>query len=349
MTVLTYKQIISELKSGKIRNSYYLYGQDINAVEKLAGAIRKKIVREGDEAYNLYQFDGQKLNLEELSDATETYPCFADYKCVMINDFSMDFLDTAHTKIFMKILEEIPPTTVIVFYITGFDIKAGKKTLGAKNKKLAEFIGGSGAVCEMNFMTQTELAEVIVKKAAVNGCSISYGNAQELAQRCLCNTLIVSNELDKLCAYVGNGGEITSETIKMLVSRQLDADAFSLARAVASFNGETALNILDDIMSIGTEPVILVSAMAMAFGDLYKSKLGFERGLSERTVAEDFGYKGREFVIRNAMRDSKRLSLSHLRYCINVLMETDRLLKSSRTESRLLIEKAVAQMILYKQ
>lgn len=347
MTLLTNNQIISELKSGKIRNTYYLYGLDINAVEKLAGTIRKKIVREGDEAYNLYQFDGQNLNLEEFSDAAETYPCLADYKCIMINDLNMESLDAAHIKIFMKILEDIPPTTVVVFYITGFDIKAGKKTLSAKNKKLVEFIGKSGAVCEMNFMTPQQLADVIVKKAGANGCSISYQNAAELAQRCLCNTLIVANELDKLCSYVGSG-EITHETIEMLVSRQLDADAFALAKAVTSFNGEKALSLLDDIISMGTEPIILVSAMGSAFGDLYKSKLGFERGFSERIVAEDFGYKGREFVVRNAMRDSRNISLPHLRYCIRVLMETDRSLKSSRTESRLLIEKAIAQMIAYR-
>ena len=219
------------IKSGDIKNRYYFYGKDIVATQKLTKLLLKKIVKSTTDGYS--KLDGEKLNLSELSDMAEMYPMFTEYNCILINDLNAENLVADDLKRLLKIIEDIPPTTVIIFNITGFDLKAGKRTVSAKNKKLIDLITKIGVVCEAVFKTGTELTKAIVDRVAKEGCTISKSNAEEIAELCLCDSMLIKNELDKLCAYA-NGSEITKEMIGMLVSKQLDSNAFALAKSVVS-------------------------------------------------------------------------------------------------------------------
>ena len=61
-------------------------------------------------------------------------------------------------------------------------------------------------------------------------------------------------------------------------------------------------------------------------------------------IAEDFGYRGREFRVKNALRDSARYSVEFLRKALSLLEEADYRLKSSRADSRLIVEQAVTEL-----
>ena len=56
------------------------------------------------------------------------------------------------------------------------------------------------------------------------------------------------------------------------------------------------------------------------------------------SLAADFGYRGREWRLRNAARDSARLSLSMLRQSLEILAQADGQLKSARTDKRVVLE-----------
>ena len=52
------------------------------------------------------------------------------------------------TKSLIEALKKIPQQTVVIFNVTGFDLKNGKKTITGKNKKLVDFAAKNGIVCE---------------------------------------------------------------------------------------------------------------------------------------------------------------------------------------------------------
>jgi len=57
---------------------------------------------------------------------------------------------------------------------------------------------------------------------------------------------------------------------------------------------------------------------------------------------------GREFAVRNALRDCAKSSLPKLRACVAILCETDAALKSTRTDGRIQIEMAITKMLTAK-
>lgn len=59
-----------------------------------------------------------------------------------------------------------------------------------------------------------------------------------------------------------------------------------------------------------------------------------------------YNYKGREFALRNAMRDCSSLSVNQLRDSLDVIMQADSALKSTGAAPRLVLEEALVKLLL---
>lgn len=97
-----------------MRPAYFFYGEEdfltrtyTDMVIKTAGAL------EGD-GLNLLRFRGVP-DMDKLSDFAESMPFFAPNKCVRITDLDPESLDNQQLKDMIKLVEELPETTVIVF------------------------------------------------------------------------------------------------------------------------------------------------------------------------------------------------------------------------------------------
>jgi DNA polymerase-3 subunit delta len=249
-------ELLKSVRGNEISNIYYLYGKDVRSVESFTAKLITAILKKGDTAYNLYKFDGKALNLSELWDTVVTMPFFADYKCILINDFNAEEVSADYISELLKLLSDIPPTTVIIFNITGFDVNAGKKFPSPKNKKLIDFAAKNGIVCECLIKGVSELSKAVTEYIEKRNCTISKKNAEEIVNLCLCNSMLMFNEADKLCAYAGNG-EITAEMISALVAKQLDSNSFAFAKAVAAFDSRQAMSLLDELFEQKSEPVAI--------------------------------------------------------------------------------------------
>lgn len=336
-------QLINSLKSNSFKRLYYFYGKDIVSIERLVQVAIESIVPSGDD-FNLYRFDGKTFNLDEFIDVAESCPMFADYKCITIHDFNCDTTLADTLKNLLVCLDSIPTSTIVIFYVTSFDVKNGKKYPTAKNKKLIDYILKNGMVFEAVQKTLPQTTKDIQKVCSKNNCPISYDNAQLIANKCLCDSLTIKNELQKLIDFA-NGREITTSMVNDLISNYYDVNAFDFSRAIVSMNGQLSLKLLNELYTLRADPIAVLSAVSMAFIDLYRVKTALESNRNEQDILADFNYKGREFVVRNYIRDAYKIRLEHLRECLDILRKTNQALVTSALDGKILLEKAIAQMI----
>ena len=137
MALVTDRELKASVKCNKIDNLYYFYGKDIAAVEAYKKMVVSKTVKSGDEIYNLHAFEGKNFNIDEFTDACEALPMFADYVCCTVCDLNAESLNADTLKWLIKFIEDIPDTTVLIFYYTSVDVTDGKKYPTPKNKKLS--------------------------------------------------------------------------------------------------------------------------------------------------------------------------------------------------------------------
>ena len=345
------KKIYARLKKGEIDNLYYLYGQNVTEVEKLTRHIIKTAVGENED-FALIKLNGKKLDFSELYDMIQMMPMMSEYNCILINDYNCEkprdemqgqTADNLNKKL-IETIKEVPPQTVIIFNVTGFEVKTKKGKITDKNKKLADFIGKKGTICEMGIPSASEISKLILFEVSARGGIISTENAKLLADMCLYDTLTVENEIDKLCAYA-QGREITRETLEMLVHRQSNITVFNLADAVSSFNRQEAFNALDELMTDKNNRGSVLANITSSFLDLYRASCAVNSGKSISDVMSDYSYIW-EFKVRNAFRNSSRISTSRLRSCIKILRDTAVQLNSTSADEKIVLEQAVTKMLM---
>ncbi|MGN0581019.1 MAG: DNA polymerase III subunit delta [Ruminococcus sp.] len=339
------KTLMSQLKKGELQNFYYIYGQDISTVESLTAAIIKKAVGDNTD-FALNKLEGGNLDVSKFRDMAEMMPMMSEYNCILVNDYNCETQREEVTKALIEALKAIPPATIVIFNITGFDVKDGKKKIQGKNKKLADLAVKIGIACEAPLKTASDLAKEICTKVSVRGGMITLPAARELAEMCLCDTLMISNEVDKLCSYAGSN-EITVDTVHLLVPRQNDVSVFNLADAVAAFNKKAAFDALDELFAQRANPNSILGSISGVFIDMYRAVCAKRSGKSLNDVISDFEYKW-DFKVKNAFRNTSRMSVRRIRACITVLRDTAFKLNSSAADPKILIEEAVTQMLAVK-
>jgi DNA polymerase-3 subunit delta len=340
------KEIASQIKKGEFKNLYYFYGRNVSGVESITRLLIKAAVGDNDDIA-LTKIDGKNIDVSSFRDVIEMLPMMCDYNCVFINDYNCDEQREETTKALIDALKNVPEQTIVVFNATGFDVKCGKKSVSPKNKKLIDFIAKNGITCEQELKSSSELAKSIIGSVSKRGCEISFKTAQQLAEMCLCNSLMINNEIDKLCSYVNGKEEITSDILKLMVAQQSDATVYSLANAVAAFNKKAAFEALDELMSQKVSRGAILNAISSSFIDLYRASAARNNGRNVGEMFRDFEY-ARDFVVKNAFRDCTKISIARLRKCIIILRDTAVTLNTTATDERVALEQAIAKMLIAK-
>jgi DNA polymerase-3 subunit delta len=351
------KSVSSKLKKGELSGIYYIYGQNVTEVERLTKRIVKAALGDSEE-FALNRFEGKYLDFSKLYDMVQMMPMMSEYNCILINDYNCEkpredmrgqSADDLNKKL-LEALKDIPPMTVVIFNVTGFEVKTkyDKKTrsrsISDKNKKLADFAAKNGETVECQVKTSDELAKDIYASVTARGGMIALDTARELAEMCLSDTLTIKNEIDKLCSYAG-ANEITRDMLEQMVHRQSGVTVFKLADAVAAFRKREAFEALDELMADKNNRGSVLGNIILSFIDMYRAACAKASGRSPADVKNDFAYVW-GFKVDNAFRDCSRMSLRRLRECIAILRDTAVQLNTSASDEKVVLEQTVTKMLM---
>ena len=317
MAVQTAKAFRTALRKEPLQNFYYLYGADLVQVAELTDQLVQVATNQQPESA-LTKLDGKKLDLRELEDAAQMFSLFAPYNCIL-------------------------GVTVLIFQITGFDVKDGRRSVSGKNKKLIDWIAKHGTVCEVVPASLSELVRQLCSQAKQAGCTLAESDAEEIVSRCNGDTLLLRSELEKLCACA-DGGTITREMIQDLVLPTVSATTFSLAGAVVQQRATAAMLALEQLFTMRVERPVLLAALNSAFLDLYRAAAAVRNHIPQADMKQDFGYRF-DFQVRNAYRDCSRIPIARIRACLAILRDLEQTCNSTAIPERTAIETAIVKML----
>ena len=341
MPEITEKELKKQIDKSELSNLYFLYGEEKYMISYYE---RKIEIKAG--AVNFPDFNFQKFNdsasIDEIAAAVEALPFMAETKYVIVSDFNAETLRANETAKLEELLENIPGTTIIVFYLPFTDINFKKDK---KWKKFISLVNKLGLTVDFKKRSNIELEKILCSKALKLGCELSRKNAGLIVKYCGNDLQTLMNEVEKLCAFIGQG-EITSDTIDNIVVKNLETRVYDLSKAILSSNYDKAYRVLDLLFYQNEEPVSILAVLSSAYIDMYRVRISIQSGYSAMEPAKYFNYARKEFRLTNAERDSKRFSVPMLHQSLEVLLKADTALKSSRGDRRIIMEKLIAQLLL---
>ena len=334
---MTETQLKETIKQGSA-NLYVFYGAEGYLVEQYARMVARETVEEGFDAFNLQRFDGQEVSAAELEDAVEALPLMTDRKCVLVRDLDPCSGDTDRL---LRLMESVPDSCVLVFW--QMTVQPDSRKNGWKS--FLKIAGDQGVAMKFDRKDPSDAAKMLVGGAKRRGCRLDVGDALYLVEQVGNDLNLLIGELDKLCALAGEGGEITKRMIDAACPKNLEAKVFDLSKAILYRRRQEAFDLLYQLRVQREEPIAVLGVLSGAFSDLYRGKVASASGMPAEVLARAFkSYKGKEWKLKNAVRDSARLSVDTLRRCLDILAETDTTLKLRSGDEWVLLEQTVAQL-----
>ena len=341
MAKLTEQDLKRNIKEQSYKNVYLLYGDEKMLVSMYAKKLQEKIAGKSPSDFSFHRFN-EDSTIEQIVSAIDIIPFADPYNYMAVTDLSVDKLSEGDLKIFYKALEDLPPTTVIVIAMTTYI--PDKKKMNAF-KKLIDAVDKNGIVVEFSKKSQADLKKLLMGWAAKRGLTLKPENAAKITEYAGTDLNVLKNEMDKLCAYVGEG-EITADAVEMLVTKNLATRVFDMTDAVTSGNWDKAYKCLDLLFYQREEPVMILSELSNTYTDMYRVRSAVESGMRAEDVAKDFDYKRREFRLKKAERASARLTTEDICSCLECLAEVNTEMNSGSSNKRLLLEQLIAKLMM---
>ncbi len=347
MAEISRKELRQQINKKIFSGIYLLYGEEKMYIKADTSLLLEKLMGKNPPEFNFHKFD-KDYELDDIAVAVQVAPFMSEKNVVVISD-----LDVNDNKIFPKsevdrlidIMDNLPDTTVLIFTMP--TLKQDMKKLGANFTKLKKYIAKKGTVCAMGRETDLSLARQIIKWADSRGKKIEQADAFKLQEYAGFDLNTIKNELDKLCNYIGDEEVITTAHIEKLVTKQLEANIFSLTDAIVALDSDKVFNTLDALFYHKADANEIISVISMSYIDFYRARVAAESGTPIAQVAKDFGYGRREFALKKAGNKIRRISTPMLRKSLDEITETTAKLRSVSVNGRVLIEALVAKLIIY--
>ena len=341
MPNITESDLKKQLKARQFSPVYLLCGSEQMYVRSYTKKLTDAIAGKSPSDFNFHRFAGE-VDLGELAAATQVVPFMSEYNLVLVSDIFLDSLTPSEFDMLKEICKAPSAGTVLILSFPSYNPKP------ARIDALAKLIGKRYSVCRFDKQNALTLEKSIAKWANADGKLISRVAANRLVALCGDDLTRLKNEVDKICSYA-SGDEVTVEDVEKLATVNMESRVFDLSDAVLQGNGQKAFQVLDLLFYQREEPIAMLAVLSGAYIDAYRMRVASECGESEQTVASDFGYGKRTFVLKRVKGATRRVSTEALRKSLDILIDADLNFKSVKVNPRVYLEQVIAQLLLTAQ
>ena len=332
------------LAQGAFASLYVLAGEEKYLVKRAARQLIDKAGGSLFPEFNRNELDGA-CTIDSLADAVEALPFMAEHKCVAVQD--LDLWDRSQGELdkLDQLLENLPGTTTLVLWFptagTGGKAASRWQSFLRKAEKY-------GCVLLCARRTEGELKRLLAKEAGKAGCSFPSQGVQRLLDYAGQDLNRLLGEVEKLCAYALGTGQpsITPAMVEKLVAKSTEVTVFLMVDALVAGSYEKAYSLLDSLFYQREDPIAIIGALAASYVDMYRVRAALDSGLPASAPTEYGDYKGKEFRLRRAERNLRRLPGPVLHKSLSLLLEADLALKGSRLEPRVVMDGLIARLLL---
>lgn len=322
----------NDLKKG-LRQFYFIAGNDSFLVDNCLRLIREKVDGE------TVRIDFSEADTETIEEQLTTYS-FTN-KLLVIDNFKASEYNGEKKNLYSDLLRDIPVTLTVAAVLLSDDPRF-KIPKAAEN--MAEAAEDPALVFCMKKERQ-QLYPYIKRMAELSGAEISGEAASVLIDLCGDDLQTLNGQIQKLAAASGYK-EIRESVIRRMCPRTTEENVFSFLRSVERGNDREAVRLLDEMLETENEPVRVLAAIANSFVNIARVKAANEAGVKRERLEEEFGYRKGDRALGVAYSNERRYSQDKIDRIIELLNDTDKKLKSSAADKRIILEQSMVRLSL---
>lgn len=284
---MNHREALAELREGKIRPVYLIYGGEPFLEEELFREIRATIVRPETADFNYNVIGPGNDQVPQALSLAQTQPFFAERRLVVVRDCpafaasrkKQDEGEEDGEKggsgddLLVTYLKNPVASTCLVF-INSDSVDSRKKVTKAA-------IATGGAV-ECKPLKPDDASMWAQQRAMFHGKKLNDLAARSLMDKVGTDLRLIDNELQKLALYVGDAKAITQADVETAVGGVAETEIFRLTEAVMLKERSKALALLSRTLRQVDHPLQILAALTNRFRQIVQVKALVDRGVSLR-------------------------------------------------------------------
>lgn len=330
-----------KISKENIANVYLFFGEE-NYKKRLYRDSLKKLITAGNNM-NYSYFEGNSISWNEVYDSVVTLPFFAEKRLVVVENSgklqgkknakeeeeaeSDESAVGASDALILKILEDLPETTCLVFIEENV----------AKNKKPYKRIKEKGEVVECTPDSDSDVITWLQKGFAQAGKQARPGALRLLVDRVGTDYDKLRREYEKLLGYIGDAKEVTPEDVLAISSEDVESKIFDMLGAMGQKNVRKVLDKYNDLLINREHPLYILAMLRSQFRMLLETAELRNKGYTTGQVAKTL--KKRDFMIRNAEKYLHGgFKMKDVRDILEEISETDKRIKNGDINEQVGVE-----------
>ena len=296
-----YNALSSSIASGQIDRLYIFHGEERYLLEHSLTELRSALCPDGLNGFNYRRFE--TVTPEELEDAIDTLPVFAERTLIEVHDF--DIFKGDDKERLAGIFSDLPDYVCVVFV---YDTVAYKPD--GRQKSTAAILKFA-TVVDFAIQEQAKLVKWITRRIQSVGKRIGAADAEYLAFITGGYMTALVGEIEKVAAYA-SGDAVTREDIDAVVTPTLDAVTFKLTDALISRNYKSAYRILDELLRMKEAPHRLIYSISLKMRQLLCARVCIENGINADAFKDMCDIKF-PFQARMLLDNARKITLAQCR------------------------------------
>jgi DNA polymerase III subunit delta len=337
--IMSYLEVLKELKKNKIAPVYLLYGSESFFIESLKKEIISRVL--GEETENLSTYDLEEVPIQEVVGDVETYPFFGEKKLIIATNPTFlkakpDKTPFEHDIDSLITYLENPVDYSVFVVIAPYEKIDERKKISKALKKYAQYVN-----CEP--IKEKDVSSWIKSLANHFQITIDQDAVEIIENELSTNLQLLESELKKFSTYVGEEGIVTKDVVENLISHTSNSSSLRLVDAVIDRNLHRAISIFKDLEKMNEEPIALIGLLAFQFRTIIRVKLLKQKGYSQFQMQKQLGVH--PYVIKIALSREKQFTIQKLERIMDKLTNTDTAMKRGNMEKQLAFELLLYDLI----
>lgn len=320
------KNINNDIKDKKFKSVYLLYGEEGYLVKLYKDKLIEAIT--GGDPMNTMKYEGDKIDIISLIDDINTAPFFADHRLILIENTNL--FKKANDDL-IEAIGNVPEQNVVVFVEKEVD----------KRGKLFKQIKSKGYPCELNYLSESDLFNWTLKQINGQNKKINKDTLSLFLSKTDGDMYMVSNEIAKLVAYVGDREVIESSDVEVLCQAPVVGKIFDMTDAMSVKNKKKTMELYYDLIAAKEAPAYILTMLIRQFDLLLTTKELADRGYGVETISKEM--KIHSFVIKKCFNQSKNFDGKTLKLAYKASVKM-----MEKIRSGLMDEKVGVEMLLMK-
>ncbi len=330
------------IENNSLPSILLLYGADKFTLSESLDKLLKSIVKTETDKIDFSYLDAEETNQNAIVNIALQLPMMAEKRVVVVRRFDKLFSGRRKksdaTPIIEKYLDSPNNSTLLILVADGSDdlkIDFAKPPYSIiKNKH---------QVLEFPIVYENQLPTWTINRFKQKKITISHEAAELIVSQTPPDLRSLANEVEKISLHYLGNKEISLENIANIIGISRQNTVFELVKAIGEKSTKKAIAIMSNILAVSSQEVLIITVISDFFVKLWKLMDIISKNYPREEMARQIGLRNAYFL-NDYMNALNKYTPEEISNTFSLLCEADSKLKSTNSNSKLIIEKLIIEL-----